>query len=132
MGNDQQCPGKPIEQVFQSSQSFHIKIIGWLVQNQNIRFGHQDSGELKAPTLAAGELSHSRELTIMIKTKALTHLTSAELFSCWQVKSRGNLGDSVNYGLTQIQICQVLAQNSWLSGHALNSLTREQWQFTEY
>ncbi len=67
----------------------------------------------------------------MIKAESLTDLTGAELFSFAQFNVIGNLADGVNYGLTQIQISEVLAQHPWLNGHTLNALTRKQWYFTE-
>ena len=53
MGNDNDRPGVVHQIGFQPRDGFHVEVVGWLVQKDDIRFGEQELTEGDARFLTA-------------------------------------------------------------------------------
>ena len=50
--DDNQCSRPAVEQVFDGREHVGVEVVGWLVENQNVRLAKEQSQELQASALA--------------------------------------------------------------------------------
>ena len=66
VGNEDHGAGEAVEQIFQPANGAHVQMVGGLVQQQDLRLGHQHPGQPDPPPPAAGEGTH-RPLAVQFK-----------------------------------------------------------------
>ena len=117
MGDDHSAAGEFEESIFQAFQRFDIKVVGRLVEQQQIAALLERQRQIQAVALAAREHAHELLLVGAFEPEAC-HIGAGGYFHAADLDEVKPTGDGLPQVLVRIEACTVLVDVGDLDGVA--------------
>jgi len=82
VGDDDDDTKEVVEVVFEDLQCLDVKIVGRLVEKQDIRLAHQDQQKLEPSPLPSGQIADLCPLHLLVEEELLAHLGGGDETVC--------------------------------------------------
>jgi hypothetical protein len=79
VAGDHERAGPAVEQVLERRERVDVKVVGWLIEQQDVRSCHQQPHHLQAAALSAGHVRHEDPGPVAAKAEALAERAGGQL-----------------------------------------------------